>query len=171
MNALRFGLFLLPVYLLTSSCTTSEGFGYYVGELTEESIKALFAEADNAVNERDLVTYKSLFGPTYTTVEDLQDSPGYSQMAYNSLSRSEYFSLVDDVFRRAKKLELYTMVMEIEMLEPGALALVTVQEDEFIDINGIDDRVVSLLRYQVALEDGWIFFKKSTRFARQEIKE
>ncbi len=165
---LAFALFAL---VFTSSCTTSDGFGYYVGELTEESIKALFAEADFAVQQRDLITYKSLFGPSYTTIEDIQDSPGYADLAYNSMSRSEYFSLLEDVFRRAKKLELATMVMEIEMLEPNALAMVTVQEDETISLNGINNRIVSLLKYHVALEDGWIFFTKSTRYARQEIKE
>ena len=87
------------------------------------------------------------------------------------MSRSDYMNLVEEALERAKTLEFYTRIVEIEDITPGVLLKVKVEEDELLDINGVEKRTVSLAHYEIGYEDRWIFFKKYTRFATQEIKD
>jgi hypothetical protein len=154
--------------LILSSCeTTDSSFGYVASGLDEAAIHDLVILSDEAINERNYEVYKDLFAPGYNHV-DKSDS-----FQYNSkpMSRVEYLELVRDIFKRAKEILVYSEVTDINIVEPGKKALVTVREDGRLDFEGKNERMVSIVELEVGYEEGWIYFEKATTTAKQKIKE
>lgn len=151
--------------LLFSSCETTTDYGYYVGgALDVRSIETLFAISDEAIREMDYNTYSGLLAPGFTTVDK---TDGVNQFT----ARTDYLDLVDELFSTAEYVEVVTMIMDVEFIEPGRRALVTVQEEERREQFGNPQHFTSMSEIEVGFEDGWAFFEKSTRIAEQIIDD
>lgn len=159
-------LFAAALAFLAGCNTTSAPYGYYTHGLDEESILEFFAVSDQAVNERDYETYKSLFGPGFSTINKT-DLAEYD----SAMTKYEYMDMVRDIMRDAKSIHFYTTVMEIDIDPSGERAFVKVQEDETIDLHGRPRRIVSILEAELGFEDGWIYFDRMERTAQQEIRD
>lgn len=163
----RYALITLPAFfacLLLTSCETTTDYGYYMSAFNDESIIELFDLSDEAIAQRDFAVYSGLFAPNFLAVDN-------SSGSYAATGRADYLSLVDSLFKTAKHLEVNTMIMDIEYIEPGRKALVKIQEEEKRDHLGNTQHFTSLLDVEVGFEDGWIFFEKTTRTAMQVIDE
>jgi len=154
--------------LMLSSCETTEsGYGYVAQGLGEESITELIYLSDEAINERQYEIYTGLFAPGYYSL----DRSNNSAMNRARLGRFEYFELVRDVFKHAKEIQVFSTITEIDIVEPGTRAVVTVHEDGLIDFQGERKRVVSINEIEVGYEDRWIYFESSTTTSKKDIKE
>lgn len=160
---------LVFVALMASSCETTDsgGYGYVANGLDEDSIVELVHLSDEAINERQYEIYTGLFAPGYYSL----DRSETFDMVHSRIGRFEYFDMVKDIFRHAKEILVYSTITDIEFVEPGKRALVTIQEDGLLDYQGERKRVVSMTEVEVGYEDGWIFFESSTTIAKKDIKE
>ncbi len=154
--------------LLFSSCeTTDSGYGYVADGFDEDSITELIYLSDEAINGRQYEIYTGLFAPGFYTL-DRSDS---FAMTGSRIGRFEYFDLVRDIFKSAKEIQVYSTITEIDIVEPGSRAVVTIHEDGLIDYLGDRKRVVSISEVEVGYEDGWIYFESSTTTSKKDIKE
>ncbi len=155
---------LLFVSLFSTSCESTLDYGYYVGELNDQTILQLFALSDEAATNLDFSTYESFFAPNYVAVD-----------AYDSnrtrIYRQDYLGMVKDIFDTAKEMMVQSMVMDIEYSATGQEALVKIQEEEKVVQFGNTRHYTSLIDVDVAIEDGWIFINKTTRTSMQVIEE
>ncbi len=158
---------ILSALLVVSCETTDSSYGYIAHGLDEDSIVELIALSDEAVNERQYEIYEGLFAPKYYSL-DRSDSFSIYQ---SRIGKFEYMEHVKEVFRYAKEIIVYSEIHDIEYIEPGRLALVTVQEDGLIDFQGERKRIVARVEIEVGFEDGWIYFLNATTTAKKEIKE
>lgn len=157
-------LFLVVCGFLLTSCETTEDYGYYVGVLDVESIEALFAESDEAIRELDYNTYSSLLAPRFVAVDRTSGVTTY-------LSRQEYLEAVKELFDSAAYIEVATLITDIQFIDPGRRALITTQDEERRKVYGNTQHFTSISEIEVGIEDGWVFFEKSTRIAQQVIDE
>ncbi len=158
-------LFCLIGSVFLSSCESTLDYGYYVSSFDDDSIVEIFQLSDAAIANRDIRGYSSFFGPGYTSVD--RTSGGMSVY----VNRSDYLTMVDDLFDDAKTLRVITRVMDIEYAEPGRKAIVTTQEEEYRELRGDVQHYTSIIEVEVGFEEGWIYFLKSTRTAMQVIEE
>ncbi len=155
---------LLALLALIVACNTTLDYGYYTETFDEEAIIAFFALADEAINTQDYPTYSGLFGPNYASIDVQTGQRG-------RLDRSEYLKLVKEIFESARELRMTTLVVDIEMTEPGAQALVTTQEEEYRKMGAETMHYTSLNKVVVGYEDGWIFFARAERTASRKIQD
>lgn len=157
-------LCILPFLLTSCETTSSSGYGYYMGELTDDTIVEFFALSDDAAKRQDYEFYKSFFSPNYSSV----DRTDYSS---TTTYREDYLTMVNEIFESAKSVHLQTMVMDIEYSNYGHNALVKIHEEEKIDQYGQTRHYISLLDVELEIEDGWVFINKTTRTSMQTIEE
>ncbi len=154
--------------LFLAGCETIDSsYGYVASGLDEDSILELIALSDEAVNERQFDIYQGLFGPRFYIL-DKSDTYSYGTQR---TGRYEYLDLVENIFKHAKELVVYTEALEIDFVEPGVRAVVMVQEETLVDYLGDRKRMVMRSEIEIGYEDGWIFFENSVTNAKQEIKE
>jgi len=139
-------------------------YGYYVGELNDESILQLFALTDESTTTRDFNTYKSFFSPNYVSVDKTD-----SQRIH--VYREDHLNMVEELFENAKHLEVHTMVMDISYSDIGYTATVKIQEEEIGNQFGDKWHYTSLIDVEVEVEDGWIFITRTTRTSKQVIED
>lgn len=139
-------------------------YGYYVGELNDESVLEVFALMDTAAKERDFNAYKSFFSPEYVAIDS---SEGRRIWTY----RADYLDMVEKLFDDAKVLELNTVVMDIAYSEYGDKATVKVQEEERCERYGDKWHYTSLLTIELGIEDGWIYIDRTDRTTKQVIED
>lgn len=169
MNWLKFGVLLSVCGFLCSceSINAPASYGYYTSGLDDQTIRDFFELTDQAVNERDYDTYKDLFKPGWYSIDKSE-----RRMSMEArLSLPDYMDMIRDLFKHARDLSIYSMITDIEYIEPGTLARVTVQEDQTLDYEGADTRFTSMWEIDVGFDDGWIYYVKSTKLASQEIKD
>ena len=155
----------LSLLLLCVSCeTTTSNYGYYVEGLTDDSIRLLFEISDQAVLERDFVTYESLFGPMFRIKEEADRGVGFTNL-------KDYMENVESIFKNADYMEITTIVTDIQYDEMGESAIVTITEDERRKVFGNTQHFSSMSEMEVRCEDGWIFFASSKRVAVQVIDQ
>lgn len=147
-----------------TSCESTLDYGYFVGELNDESILQLFALSDETATTRDFKAYESFFSPNYVSV----DSTDSSRLR---IYREDYLSMVRELFENADYLEMNTVVMDIEYSESGNSATVKIQEEEKGKQYGSKWHYTSLLDVEVGIEDGWIFIERTTRTSKQVIED
>jgi len=167
MKPLVIPLLILAALAISSCETTDSGYGYVANGLDEDSIVELIHLSDEAVNERQYEIYTGLFAPGYYSLDRSESF----DIVHSRIGRFEYFDLVRDIFKHAKEIIVYSTITDIEFVEPGTRAIVTIQEDGLLDYQGERKRVVSMSEVEVGYEDGWIFFESSTTIAKKDIKE
>lgn len=153
--------------LLVSCETTDSGYGYVADGLDEYSIRDLVELSDEAINERQFEVYEGLFAPGYFSL----DRSDNASMERPRMGRFEYVALVRELFKNAKEIIVYSTINDIEFVEPGSRAVVTIQEDGLVDYMGERRRTVSISEVEVGYEDGWIYFESSKTIAKKDIKE
>ena len=162
----------IPLALLSlcfQSCETTDiSYGYVADALDEVSIMELIELSDQSINNREFKFYEGLFAPRFYI---LDKSEPYGMSQSNQLSRSEYMDLVEEILRSAREINVYTMVTDIQIEEPGARAVVKVQEDGLLDFLGDRSRIIAIGEIEVGFEDGYIYFLSSTTIAKNEIDE
>ncbi|MDQ8184047.1 nuclear transport factor 2 family protein [Pelagicoccus sp. SDUM812002] len=165
-----FRILALPVIIISSmlltSCETTSGtgYGYYLGELTDDTIVELFALSDAAAQRQDFEFYKSFFSPNYSSVDRTDSNRSI-------LYREGYLDMVEDIFKTAESVHLQTLVMDIEYSNGGHNAFVKVHEEEKIEQYGQTRHYTSLLDVELEIEEGWVFVNKTTRTSTQVIEE
>ena len=152
---------------LTSCETTQSGYGYIAETFDRQAIMDLVVLSDQTINERDYEVYKELFAPGYYS---LNKSDRF-EMSHPRMNRFDYLALAREVLERAEEIVVYSEVTDIEIIEPGKLAKVSIQEDMRIDYMSSRKRMVSIVEIEVGFEDGWIFFESATTLAKREVKE
>lgn len=156
---------LLLFSLLLSSCeSTSTGYGYYLEELTDDSIVEFFALNDQAASNQDFPFYESFFAPNFISI-DRTDTQRVT------IYRDAYLDMVKDIFDSAKSVHLQTHVMDIVYSESGYKATVKIQEEEKVLQFGNTRHYTSLLDVELEIEEGWVFINKITRTSMQIIEE
>ncbi|MBD5779433.1 nuclear transport factor 2 family protein [Pelagicoccus sp. NFK12] len=157
---------LLLCSLLLSSCESvnSTGYGYYMGELTDDTIVEFFALNDDAARRQDFPFYESFFSPSFSSVDRTEHS-------VMTQYRENYLSMVKEIFETAKSIHLQTLVMDIEYSNYGHNALVKVHEEEKVEQFGQTRHYTSLLDVELEIEDGWVFINKTIRTSKQVIEE
>ncbi len=170
MHCVKFRFLALPLLcllsFLLSSCetTSSTGYGYYLGELTDETILEFFALNDDAACRQDFSFYESFFSPNFSSIDRTEHNQAI-------LYRENYLSMVKEVFDTAKSVHMRTHVMDIGYSNYEHNALVKVQEEEKIEQFGQTRHYTSLLDVELEIEDGWVFINKTTRTSMQVIEE
>ena len=157
----------LPLLLLAptfTSCESTLDYGYFVGELNDQSVLQLFALTDESANNRDFMAYESFFAPTYVAIDQ-------SDSQRTRIYRDAYLDGVEKLFEGAKLLEVNTVVMDIMYSENGDSATVQIQEEEKGRLYGDEWHYTSLLDVELGIEEGWIFIKSTTRTSKQVIKD
>ena len=152
---------------LTSCETTQSGYGYIAETFDRQAIMDLVVLSDQTINERDYEVYKELFAPGYYS---LNKSDRF-EMSHPRMNRFDYLALAREVLERAEEIVVYSEVTDIEIIEPGKLGKVSIQEDMRIDYMSSRKRMVSIVEMEVGFEDGWIFFESATTLAKREVKE
>lgn len=147
-----------------TSCESTLDYGYYVGQLDDQSILQLFALTDESANNRDFDSYKSFFSPGFVTV----DSSDYSR---SRLYREDYLNHVHDLFEDASYIEMRTVVMDIQYSESGDSATVKVQEEEKAKVYGDKWHYTSIVEVDVGIDDGWIYIDRTNRTSKQVIED
>lgn len=163
-NRLLPSISLVFASLFLSSCESTLDFGYYVGELNDQTILQLFTLSDEACNNKDIVTYSSFFAPDYVSLDK-------SESNRSRIYRQEYLDMVEGIFDTAKEVFIHTVVMDIEYMESGMEAIVKIQEEEKVKQFANTRHYTSLLDVEVGFENGWIFINKTTRTSKQTIEE
>lgn len=164
-RTLTFPLLVLLSGLLTScESSRSTGYGYYLGELSDETILEFFALNDQAASRQDYDFYESFFSPNFTSVDRTESNRA-------TLYREDYLSMVEEIFRTAKSIFMRTHVMDITYSDSRNEALVKIQEEEKTEQFGQTRHYTSLLDVELEIEDGWIFINKVTRTTKQVIEE
>ena len=162
----------IPLALLSlcfQSCETSDiSYGYVADALDEVSIMELIELSDQSINNREFEFYEGLFAPRFYI---LDKSEPYGMSQSNQLSRSEYMDLAEEILRSAREINVYTMVTDIQIEEPGTRAIVKVQEEGLLDFRGDRSRIIAIEEIEVGFEDGYIYFLSSTTIAKNEIDE
>ncbi len=162
----------IPLALLSlcfQSCETTDiSYGYVADALDEVSIMELIELSDQSINNREFKFYEGLFAPRFYI---LDKSEPYGMSQSSQLSRSEYMDLVEEILRSAREINVYTMVTDIQIEEPGIRAVVKVQEDGLLDFLGDRSRIIAIGEIEVGFEDGYIYFLSSTTIAKNEIDE
>ncbi|MBK1877045.1 nuclear transport factor 2 family protein [Pelagicoccus mobilis] len=157
----------LPLLLLVTlftSCESTLDYGYYVGELNDDSIMQLFALTDETTSTRDFNAYQSFFSPSYISIDSTDGNR-------TRLYRDDYLEMVKNIFEDAKFLDMHTVVMDIEYSESGDSATVKIQEEERGKQYGDKWHYTSLSDVEIGIEEGWIFIKRTTRTSKQVIEE
>ena len=111
--------------------------------------------------------YKELFAPGYYSL----DKSDRFEMRHPRMNRFDYLALAREILERAEEIVVYSEVTDIEIIEPGKLGKVSIQEDMRIDYMSSRKRMVSIVEMEVGFEDGWIFFESATTLAKREVKE
>ena len=165
-------LLAIPLTLLSlcfQSCETTDfSYGYVADALDEVSIMELIELSDQSINNREFEFYEGLFAPRFYI---LDKSEPYGMSQSNQLSRSEYMDLAEEILRSAREINVYTMVTDIQIEEPGTRAIVKVQEEGLLDFRGDRSRIIAIEEIEVGFEDGYIYFLSSTTIAKNEIDE
>lgn len=161
---LAISLLVLTSLMLTSCESTSTGYGYYLGELNDETVLEFFVLNDQAASNQDFSFYESFFSPNFVSI-DRTDTQRIT------LYREEYLSMVKDIFESSKSVHLQTHVMDIEYSESGYEAVVKIQEEEKVLQFGNTRHYTSLLDVELEIEEGWIFINKITRTSMQIMEE
>lgn len=156
--------FILSCLFLNSCETTSSGYGYYLGELNNDTIVEFFQLNDEAASRQDFEFYKSFFSPNFVSV-DRTDNARMTTYGQN------YLAMVEELFETAESVHLQTLVMDIEYSESGYSALVKVHEEEKVHQFGVTKHYTSLLDVEIEIEEGWIFVNKATRTSMQVIED
>jgi len=155
---------LLSATVLLCSCeTTSDGYGHYVSELSEDTVLEFFALRDEVKKNLDFDEYKYLHSPSFVYLDK-------TKRPYTHLYGRDYFDSVEDIFASASYIDYYTYVMDIAYSEDRASALVTTQEEERRRLHGREEHFSSHLETELGFEDGWIFIKKVTRTDSNKIR-
>lgn len=154
----------LPFFLNSCETASSTGYGYYMGEMTDDTIVEFFALSDDAACRQDFSFYKSFFSPNFSSTDRTDRNQGtqYGQ---------DYLSMVEEIFESAKSILLRTHVMDIEYSNYGNNALVKIQEEEKVEQFGQTRHYTSLLDVELEIEDGWVFINKTIRTSKQVIEE
>lgn len=160
-----FSLLIASILLTSCETTTSTGYGYFMGELNDDTILELFALTDEAANNLNYSEYKSFFGPNFVSVD--RTKPGGQIYTY----RTEYLDFVEGLFNRASYMNVNTHVMEIVYSENNEGANVKIQEEEKRVVYGNTEHYSSLIDVDVGFEDGWIFINKTVRTDQQIIEQ
>ena len=165
-------LLAIPLALLSlcfQSCETTDiSYGYVADALDEVSIMELIELSDQSINNREFEFYEGLFAPRFYI---LDKSEPYGMSQSNQLSRYEYMDLAEEILRSAREINVYTMVTDIQIEEPGTRAVVKVQEDGLLDFRGDRSGIIAIEEIEVGFEDGYIYFLSSTTIAKNEIDE
>gem|GEM_PF-970218 len=166
----RFLAIILALYsLCLQSCETTDlSYGYVADALDEVSIMELIELSDQSINDREFEFYEGLFAPGFYI---LDKSEPYGLTQSSRLNRSDYMDLAEEILRSAREINVYTMVTDIQIEEPGTRAVVKVQEDGLLDFRGDRSRTIAIEEIEVGYEDGYIYFLSSTTIAKNEIDE
>ncbi|HCR31255.1 MAG TPA: hypothetical protein DIV79_14700 [Opitutae bacterium] len=164
--------FAIPLALLSlcfQSCETTDiSYGYVADALDEVSIMELIELSDQSINNREFEFYEGLFAPGFYIIDK---SEPYGMSQSNRLNRSDYMDVAEEILRSAREINVYTMVTDIQIEEPGTRAVVKVQEDGLLDFRGDRSRIIAIEEIEVGFEDGYIYFLSSTTIAKNEIDE
>lgn len=165
-------LIAIPLFLVSlclQSCETTDlSYGYVAAALDEVSIVELFELADQSINNREFEFYEGLFAPGFYI---LDKSEPFGMGQSNRLNRSDYMDLAEEILSSARDIQVYTMITDIQIEEPGDRAVVKVQEDGLLDFRGDRKRTIAIEEVEVGFEDGYVYFLSSTTIAKNEIDE